>query len=245
MKNEGTSAKKSPPVGCSVDPIISCYYKSSRIKQYFKEGRALRTDLVICDSRDFGFGRLVNSRNSYGLRAVGDFANRRLCDDESESAMPAPDVDTFDEVTLPSDTDDGLHASGLRFGNQRVLAVMASTVAFSFVFEGFTNRQLVERVSALLGRDYTARQATNDLRRFRRKRIIERIHKTNRYQLTPYGRPVAVLFTKTYGRILAPGMTALDPALPDDVARRSPLAMSWHNFERALNDCLDQQLTAA
>ncbi|MFQ5505679.1 MAG: hypothetical protein ACE5F1_12915 [Planctomycetota bacterium] len=50
---------------------------------------------------------------------------------------------------------------------------------------------------------------------------------------------------KTYGRILAPGMTALDPALPDDVARRSPLAMSWHNFERALNDYLDEQLTAA
>lgn len=228
-----------------VDPIISSYYKSSRIKQYFKEGRALRTELVICDSRDFGFGRLVNTRNWYGLRAVGDFANRRLCDAESESAMPAPDVDTFDKVTQPSKTEDGQHASGLRFGNQRVMAVMASIAGFSFVFEGFTNRQLVQKVSALLGREYTTRQATYDLRRFRRKRMIARIHKTNRYQLTTDGRRIAVLFTKTYGRILAPGMTAMDPNLPDDVSRRSPLATSWRKFDRALNDYFQAQLAAA
>ena len=39
-----------------VDPQISCYYRSSRIKQYFKEHRALRTETVVCDTRDFGIG---------------------------------------------------------------------------------------------------------------------------------------------------------------------------------------------
>jgi len=39
-----------------VDPILSCYYKSSRIKQYLKQGRALRTELVICNTRDFDVG---------------------------------------------------------------------------------------------------------------------------------------------------------------------------------------------
>ena len=34
-----------------VDPTLCCYYKSSRVKQYFKEGRALRT--VICNPDDF------------------------------------------------------------------------------------------------------------------------------------------------------------------------------------------------
>ena len=55
-----------------VDPTLCCYYKSSRIKQYFKEGRALRTETVICDTNDFGvaaasvletgmpYGQLVN-----------------------------------------------------------------------------------------------------------------------------------------------------------------------------------------
>lgn len=36
-----------------VDPQVSCTYKSSRIKQYFKEHRALRTEVVVGDTRDF------------------------------------------------------------------------------------------------------------------------------------------------------------------------------------------------
>ncbi len=34
-----------------VDPQVTCYYKASRIKQYFKAHRALRTETVICDTR--------------------------------------------------------------------------------------------------------------------------------------------------------------------------------------------------
>jgi len=43
-----------------VDPQLSCTYKSSRLKQYFKEHRALRTETVIGDTRDFGIGRRVS-----------------------------------------------------------------------------------------------------------------------------------------------------------------------------------------
>ena len=54
-----------------VDPQIGCYYRSSRIKQYFKEHRALRTETVICNTRDFGIGRRVTAENWKALRAVG------------------------------------------------------------------------------------------------------------------------------------------------------------------------------
>lgn len=40
-----------------VDPYLTCYYKSSRLKQYFKEGRALRTETVICNTREPGLSR--------------------------------------------------------------------------------------------------------------------------------------------------------------------------------------------
>ena len=53
-----------------VDPTLCCYYKSSRIKQYFKEGRALRTETVICDTQDFGIGRRVCAKNWCALRAL-------------------------------------------------------------------------------------------------------------------------------------------------------------------------------
>jgi hypothetical protein len=56
---------------------------------------------------------------------------------------------------------------------------------------------------------------------------------------------VAVLFTKTYGRVLAPGLTALDPYLPPELARRSPLATTWRQLDRALDDFMKEALTAA
>jgi hypothetical protein len=54
-----------------VDPILTCYYKSSRLKQYFQGGPRPRNELVICDTRDFGIGRRFASRTGmpYGLLA--------------------------------------------------------------------------------------------------------------------------------------------------------------------------------
>jgi hypothetical protein len=43
-----------------------------------------------------------------------------------QNAQQAPDVATFDQVTRPSTTNDGLYASGLRFGEARVMAVGAA-----------------------------------------------------------------------------------------------------------------------
>jgi hypothetical protein len=45
------------------------------MKQYFKEHRALRTETVVCDTRDIGVGRRVTADNWRALRAVGDHAN--------------------------------------------------------------------------------------------------------------------------------------------------------------------------
>jgi hypothetical protein len=199
---------------------------------------------VICDTRDFGIPRRVCARNWYALRAVGEAANRRLCDAEAADAMPAPDVATFHRVTRPTRTDDGLYAPGLRFGDSRVAAVFSALVGFCYVARGFTNRDLVDRTRALLNAPYTVRHATYDLRRLKRKELIARTPASNRYQLT-LRRRVAVLFTKAYGRVLAPGLTSLDPKLPEGVADRSNLARAWRHLERALEEHLAASLVAA
>jgi hypothetical protein len=114
-----------------VSPQLYCTYKSSRLKQYFKLGTALRTETVIGDTRDFGIGRRVCATNWTGLRAVGDSANRRLCDAELQTAQPTPDVVTLTHVTRPSTTTDGLHAPALAFGDSRVMALLAALVLFT------------------------------------------------------------------------------------------------------------------
>jgi hypothetical protein len=228
-----------------VDPTLTCYYKSSRLKQYFKEGRALRTETVICDTRDFGIGRQVCAKNWYALRAVGESANRRLCDAETADALPAPDVVTFHQVTQPSKRKEGLYAPGLRFGDPRVMAILASLVGFCHLVQGFTNRQLVTQTTTLLDAPYSTRQATYDLRRLKRKGLIVKIAHSHRYQLTDLGRRVAVLFTKTYGRVLAPGLIVLDPKLPDSLKQHSPLATAWQQLDGALDSFTNRQLLAA
>lgn len=228
-----------------VDPEITCYYKSSRIKQYFKEHHALRTELVVCDTRDFGIGRRLTYENWNALRSAGEHASQRLCDAEAASAMPAPDVATLNQVTRPSATCDGQHAPALRFGDARVMALMAAIAGFCHLIAGFDNPALVQRMRALLDPGYTARQATYDLRRLRRKQVIARIPGSHRYELTTSGRAVAVLFTKAYGRILGPGLAALDPRLPGDLAKRSPLAAAWRNLTRELDHFIADGLAPA
>ena len=61
-----------------VVPSLHVDYKNTRIKQYHKEGRALRTETTINNTRDFGIGKLL--KNLPALRQIGFQANRRLLD---------------------------------------------------------------------------------------------------------------------------------------------------------------------
>jgi hypothetical protein len=130
-----------------VDPILCRYYKSSRIKQYFKEGRALRTETVICDTGDFGIGRRVCLQNWNALRAVSQSANRSLCDAEAADAQCAPDVATFCQVSPPSINKEGLYAAALRLGEQRVMAILSALVGFCYLIEVST----IDNWSSALG----------------------------------------------------------------------------------------------
>lgn len=140
---------------------------------------------------------------------------------------------------LPS-THDGLPAPGLRFGDPRVMALLACLCAFAHLFEGLTNRSLRALVADLIP-GYTARQMTYDLRRLRRKGLIRRVPRSQRYQLTSDGRRLAVFFTKTYTRIVCPALAELDPQLPHHIARNTALGRPWREFEHAL----DQQIADA
>jgi hypothetical protein len=120
------------------------------------------------------------------------------------------------------------------------MTLLACLCSLQLLIEGLTNRTLRELIAAIIP-GYSARQMTYDRRRLRRKGLIRRIPKSQRYELTDHGRRIAVFFTKTYTRILNPSLTELDPALPHEIAARSPLARAW----RALEQALDQRITDA
>jgi hypothetical protein len=226
-----------------VDPAIQVHYKASKVKQYFKEGRALRTETTVNDTRDFGIGRLLTQDNWAALVQIGHDVNERLLSAQLEACACAPDATTLQRVVLPS-SQDGQSAPGLRFGDPRVMALLAALCGFEHLLEGLTNRSLRTLVEGLLP-GYTTRQMTYDLRRLRRKGLIRRIPRTQRYELTRDGRRLAVFLTKTYTRIVNPSLAELDPQLPANIAARSPLARGWRTFERALEERIEDAAIAA
>ena len=226
-----------------VEPSIQVHYRASKVKQYFKEGRALRTETTVNDTRDFGIGRRLTEANWEALVQVGHQVNQRFLDHQLQACQCAPDATTLARVVLPS-IEDGLPAPGLRFGEPRTMALLAGLCCFQHLFAGLTNRSLRELIAGLIP-GYSTRQMTYDLRRLRRKGFIQRIPHTHRYELTSEGRRLAVFLTKTYTRIVNPSLADLDPALPPDIADRAPLAKAYRAFERATQDRIKQSAIMA
>ena len=191
-----------------VIPSLHVDYKHSRIKQYHKEGRALRTETVINDTYDFDVGRRL--RNLDDLKQIGFAANRRLLGVERLSHDATIGAETLAALHRPAHID-GQRAAALRFGDPRVQALLAALLRFDLLPAGFRNRELREAVAPLRGMSfdhYNAGQMTYDLRRLRLRGLIERIPRSQRYRLTAEGLCIALAYHRTQARVLGPVLSA-------------------------------------
>lgn len=215
-----------------VSPSLHVDYKRTRIKQYHKEGRALRTETTINDTRDFGIGKRLT--NLPALRAVGFPANRRLLDAQYVSHDCTIGEAAFQQVTRPVEVQ-GQRAAGLRYADPRVQALLSALVLFCLLPRGFSNRELRVHLAALLGLEpgaLTPGRMTYDLRRLRLHGLIERLPASHRYRLTADGLRLALFFTRSYTRILRPGLAQILPAAPPGP---SALRAAFAQVDRAMD----------
>ena len=189
-----------------VQPSLHIEYKHFHLKQYFKEGRGLRTEGTFNDPGDFGVNKGLS--NFGYLQQLGRRINRRLLDVERVSQNCGLSADSFTRVVRPTATEDGCRAPGLRFGDPRVLALLLALNLFVHLIAGFRNHDLRQAVSGLLGTPYSSSQTSYDLKRLMRKGLIHRRPKTNLYVVTPYGWKVARLFCRLEARVLRPASVA-------------------------------------
>ena len=131
-----------------VTPSLHVDYKHFKIKQYHKQGRALRTETTINDTGDFGIGRRVC--NLPALRQVGNHANRRLLDVERLPSDPTIGADAFTALSTPTVVE-GQRASALPFTATRTQALLAALVVFHLLPHGFRARDLRAHLATLLG----------------------------------------------------------------------------------------------
>jgi hypothetical protein len=208
-----------------VTPSLHIDYKHSRIKQYHKEGRALRTETTINDTWDFAIGKRLH--NLPALRAVGFQANRRLLDVQTISQDCAVGEDAFRQVTEPREVQ-GQRVSALRFADPCVLGLFSALLLFRLLPRGFSNRDLREHLAPLLGEDLdklTQGRMTYQLRRLRLHGLIVRQAGTHRYGVTDFGLRIALFCTRSYARVLRPGLAEVTTEqLPEDTALRRAFA---------------------
>jgi hypothetical protein len=215
-----------------VQPSIHITYKHSGVKQYFKENRALRTETTINDPHDFDVAKDLS--NWMYLRQLAAAVNRRLLENERISQDCLLSATSFARVSEPTVAPTGQRASGLRFGQPRVMALFAALARFAPALNGFHHADLRPLVQALLpesAQDYTASQMTYDLRRLRLKGLIARIQGTHRYIITSYGRRIAVLMAKLHSRIFNVASLAFSPSM--DPAH--PLAKAFKQIDQELD----------
>jgi hypothetical protein len=225
-----------------VVPSLHVDYKSARLKQYHKAGRALRTETTTNDPGDFALGKRLH--NLPALRAVGFQANRRLLDVQRSSHDCALGEDAFRAVTRPAVVR-GQRAAALPFADPRAQALFGALVLFCLLPAGFANRDLRMHVASLLGLDpsaMTAGQLTYDLRRLRLHGLVARIPRTHRYRVTAEGLRVALFFTRVYARVLRPGLARILPAAPTDDRTLRPY---FDQLDAAIDRAVDQAKLAA
>ena len=198
-----------------VTPSIHIDYKHSKIKQYHKLQKAIRTETTINDTRDFGIGKRLG--NLPALREVGFQANRRLLATQRLGHNPLAAARALHQITNPVTVGE-TRVAGLRFGDPRAMALLSLLAIFRLSVRGFTNRDLRTQLAPLLGLlpgAITAGQATYDLRRLRVHGLIQRIPHSNRYLPTEHGLRAALVLTQTHNRILTPALAAANHPLTD------------------------------
>lgn len=203
---------RSRVINDGVSPSLHIQYKNFDLKQYFKEGRALRTEGTFRNPGDFDVNKGLP--NFGYLQRIGRHINRRLLEVERVSQNCGLSAASIQRVVQPTVDEDGQKASGLRFGDPRVMALMLALCLFTHLINGFRNQDLRRAVADLLGpreAPYSSGRATYDLRRLARKGLIHRHPGTHRYLVTPYGWKLARLYARLEARVFRPTLAVLEP----------------------------------
>jgi len=225
-----------------VIPSLHIDYKGTRIKQYHKEGQALRTETTINNTRDFYIGKSLH--NLPVLCKIGFQANRRVLKVQTITHDSMVAEETLQQLQRPRVVA-GQRVSALRFADPTVQAICNAVLVFDLLPAGFSNRQLRAHLAALLGQPLETLlqgRMSYHLRRLRLHGLIERIPKTHRYRLTGFGLRITMFCTRVYARILRPG---LGMVLPAASPVPNPLLRSFDKLTEQIHAWADQAKLAA
>jgi hypothetical protein len=216
IRKDTVSEFKTKVITRGTEVTINAFYKHSRIKQYLKDGRALRVETVVNAPGDLGCHRRLAHLDELQARARA--VNARLLHTERAGQGCVLANPVFERIAHPTVDAAGRRATAMRFGDSRVQALAGALCHTLCAVTGITNRSLRALMTGLLGTPYSMAQASYDLARLHRNGLITRRPHTNTYDLTPDGLAFAIFYTKVCDRVLAPLFTTSQPQAPPVIA---------------------------
>jgi hypothetical protein len=207
-------------------PVLRTGFANTSLKQYVKDRTVLRTETTCQQLTDLSLPKDI--QNLPRLREVLGTSNERLLEAEQDVLASYVDRGQLAQLRQPTVSATGRRTPGLRLDDARLLALLGTLTSFVYLIGKacFQTQDLLEGMQRALGQpDYRLSQLRYDLGKLRGKGLVRRLPRSRRYELSPEGYRLAVLYQKLYARLYGP-LTAgiLDPVPSDHGLPRSRTA---------------------
>ena len=167
--------------------IFKVHFGKLTVKIYSKGERVLRIEAVAHNTKDLRCGKVID-RFPMIMQTLREIVERFL------AVLRRVDISFIDDGRLASwhlpSKVGATRIGGIDINRPRTRAVMEALIALSPTPRGFRLADLARKVRQIMDLNesqYTTRQASYDLRKFRGKGLVRPIPRTRSYQTTPDG----------------------------------------------------------
>jgi hypothetical protein len=205
------------------NPVMRSHYGNGFIKQYVRDRWLLRTEAASNNVRDYGVPKAIEHLPA--LRASLQTITDNYLAIQQDILETFVDRGQLRQLTTPTITATGKRIPGLKLDHPRQLALMQAVVRFAHLATGgsFTTADLHAPMAKALGcsiEQLPLSTVRYELSKLRAKEFVEKLPHSRRYQLTPLGYRLCVVFLKLFHKIYAPLAAAIVRPIASD--RRLP-----------------------
>ena len=229
------------------NPVIRSHYGNGFIKQYVRDHLNLRTEPATNNVADYGVKKAIE--NLPALRAKLSSIIDSYLNVQQDILETFVDRGQLRQLAQPTVLPNGKRIPGLKLDHPRQLALMHALVRFAHIAAAntFTTQELYPHTLEALGStpdDYSLASLRYDLYKLRAKGLVHKLPRSRRYQLTPHGYSLCLVFLKLFERIYAPLTAGLLRPVPGDRKLQQQRRSQLDRLYQRVVDDLDQLLNA-
>jgi hypothetical protein len=229
------------------NPVIRSHYGNGFIKQYVRDHLNLRTEPATNNVADYGIKKAIE--NLPALRAKLSSIIDSYLNVQQDILETFVDRGQLRHLAQPTVLPNGRRIPGLKLDHPRQLALMHALVRFANIAAAntFTTQEVYPHTLKALGSapdDYSLASLRYDLYKLRAKGLVHKLPRSRRYQLTPQGYSLCLVFLKLFERVYAPLTAGLLRPVPGDRKLQQLRQSQLDRLYQRVVDDLDQLLSA-